>query len=347
MRKAEATRSGEGCGLSAAIQGFTVTMESPYKDQRLKGHSPGKSNKAALGTGRAQARHNALQTSASQVIQPGFNHNVAEFFGVTQKEDKKPRRQPIPAGKIVVKDATWKLSQGYVEENAYEHASLPAIPAGKLVPRDPSLRLAYGSDIRADEDAGIPPDPQRIPPEAITAPVASIPAGKIIPKDQKWSLGLGYEATAPRASQLDLQAQLTAGVKIAKEAPWKPTDGFTREMFSRSTREDKSAALGPAGKLIPKGQPLSIAAGKPESLESYRKNREYVAFTPELRSSRLVENSNFHQTAGKKIPRDPAFALAPTAEKPTNASFSAAERAFFGASQASALRSQTPQPYRM
>lgn len=322
-------------------------MESPYKERKPQGHSPGKSNKAALGGSRLQSRHDALQSSASQVIQAGFDRNVSEFFGVTRKEERKPRQQPVPAGKKVPKDATWKLSQGYAGEETAEPAPFPAIPAGKIVPRDPSLKLAYGCESGFDENTGIPPDPQRVSAEKVTVPVTAIPAGKIIPKDQKWSLGLGYEATAPRDSQTDIHPYEAAGVKIVKDAPWRPTDGLTRQMFSRSQREDKSAALVPAGKLIPKGQPLSIAAGKPESLESFRKNREYVAFTPELRSSHPSESSNFHQTAGKKIARDPVFSLAPATEAPANASFSAAERAFFGMSKASALRSQTPQPYYM
>jgi len=320
--------------------------ETPYKDRRVQGHSPGKSNKAALGVGRAQGRHDALQSSASQVIQAGFDRNVSEFFGVTQKEERKHRQQPTPAGKKVLKDATWRLSQGYAGEQAVQPESLPGIPAGKIVPRDPSLKLAYGSS-GFDDNTGIPLDPQRVSPEKVTIPVVAIPAGKLIPKDQKWSLGLGYEATAPKGMQTDAQPYEAAGVKIVKDAPWRPTDGLTRQMFSRSQREDKSGALVPAGKLIPKGQPLSIAAGKPESLESYRRNRQYAAFTPELLSSHPSESSNLHQTAGKKIARDPVFSLAPATEVPTNASFSAAERAFFGMSKASALRSHTPQPYRM
>ena len=313
--------------------------ESPYKDRIY-----GKSNKQALGSGQIKSRRGALQASASKVLEGRLEPDAAAFFGVTTQEEKKPRKYVVPAGKKILKDTTWNISQGYAQEHPQQSAPVLGVPAGKVIPRDPKWSPSDGYGPEATDDTAIPLDPQYALPDR-KAIVTSIPAGKVIPKDAGWSLNQGYQSSAHHTSHNNLQGYIPAGVKVVKDPPWKPSDGLTREMFSRSQRDEHPIPSIPAGKVIPKDEPLRISSSHPESIESYRRNREYVAFTPEVQSYRQSDERKFRITAGKKIPRDPAFSLVYAAEKPVNASFSAAERAFFGISKGSGMRSETPQPY--
>lgn len=140
----------------------------------------------------------------------------------------------------------------------------------------------------------------------------SIPAGKRIPREPDWKPADSHSALAmfPPIAALNSAAiaAIPAGKKVPRDMPWKPEDEYRiDDMFPKRRKADRVKKLGdqPAGVYIEKDPVWHLGYGEKPTI--YRKNLHFAAFSPYLRNS--IKSSD--RIAGKQIPRDPVFTLAP------------------------------------